>query len=53
LKQYYEKTGVKLNACHPRDIVDQIIDIARYRETPPAMTKEVIDSAWANYFVEL
>jgi len=53
LKEHYEKTGVKLNACHPRDIIDQIIDIARYRETPPVMTKEVIDSAWANYFVEL
>ena len=53
LKEHYEKTGVKLNACHPRDIIDQIIDIARYRETPPVMTKEVIDGAWANYFVEL
>ena len=53
LKEHYEKTGVRLNACHPRDIIDQIIDIARYRETPPVMTKEVIDGAWANYFVEL
>jgi predicted ATPase with chaperone activity len=53
LKEHYEKTGVKLNACHPRDIIDQIIDIARYRETPPVMTNEVIDGAWANYFVEL
>jgi len=53
LKEHYEKTDVKLNACHPRDIIDQIIDIARYRETPPVMTKEVIDAAWANYFVEL
>lgn len=53
LKEHYEKTGIKLNACHPRDIMDQIIDIARYRGTPPAMSKEVIDEAWANYFVEL
>ena len=53
LKEHYEKTGVKLNACHPRDIIDQIIDIARYRESPPVMTKEVIDIAWANYFVDL
>ncbi|MEK7850672.1 MAG: ATPase [Deltaproteobacteria bacterium] len=53
LKEHYEKTGIKLNACHPRDIIDQIIDIARYRGTPPVMTKDVIDEAWANYFVEL
>jgi len=53
LKEHYEKTGIKLNACHPRDIIDQIIDIARYRGTPPVMSKEVVDEAWANYFVEL
>jgi hypothetical protein len=53
LKEHYEKAGVKLNACHPRDIIEQIIDIARFRETPPVMTKEIIDEAWANYFVEL
>ena len=53
LNEHYEKTGIKLNACHPRDIIDQIIDIARYRETAPSMKKEVIDEAWANYFVEL
>lgn len=53
LKEHYEKTGTKLNACHPRDILDQIIDIARYRGIPPVMTKDVIDAAWGNYFVEL
>jgi len=53
LNEHYEKTGISLNACHPRDIIDQIMDIARYRGTPPLMTKEVIDEAWANYFVEL
>jgi predicted ATPase with chaperone activity len=53
LKEHYERTSIKRNACHPRDIIDQIIDIARYRGTPPVMSREVIDEAWANYFVEL
>jgi hypothetical protein len=53
IKEHYEKTGIKLNACHPRDIIDQIVDIARYRGIPPAITREVIGEAWGNYFVEL
>lgn len=53
LKDKYEKTGIRLNACHPRDIIEQIIDISRYRGIPPSMTREVIDEAWGNYFVEL
>jgi hypothetical protein len=53
LKEYYEKTGVKLNACHPRDVVDQILDSARYRNTTPVLDKQFIDEAWQNYFVEI
>jgi hypothetical protein len=52
-KEYYEKSDIKLNACHPRDIVDQIVDIARYRSTTPILVKEFIDEAWRNYFVPL
>lgn len=53
LKEQYQKNGVKLNACHPRDLIDQIIDITRYRQTQPVLTKELIAEAWANYFVKL
>ncbi len=52
LKEYYDKSGLKLNACHPRDIVDQIIDIARYKSDTPVLSREMIDDAWRNYFVE-
>lgn len=37
----------------PRDLIDQIIDITRYRQTRPVLTKELIAEAWANYFVKL
>lgn len=53
LKEHYQQTGVKLNACHPRDLIDQIVDITRYRQTQPVLTKELITEAWANYFVKL
>ena len=53
LDEHYEKTGIKMNACHPRDIIDQIIDISRYKEKTPRLEQEIIDEAWNNYFVEI
>jgi energy-coupling factor transporter ATP-binding protein EcfA2 len=50
---YYRKLNVSFNACHPRDLLDQIIDIAHYRGKSPEFTKEAVAEAWANYFVEL
>jgi predicted ATPase with chaperone activity len=52
-KEHYQKNGVQLNACHPRDLIDQVIDITRYRQTQPLLTRELISEAWANYFVKL
>jgi len=48
---YYRRLDVPFNACHPRDIVDQIIDEAHYRQHAPAMTREAIASAWECHFV--
>ncbi len=53
LRNYYRRLGVRLNACHPRDLVDQVIDNAHYYKHAPELTKEYIDDAWANYFVEM
>lgn len=53
LTEYYTKMGVRLNACHPRDIVDQIIDNAHYYKQARRLTREGIDIAWQNYFVEM
>lgn len=53
LKEYYIKPRRPLRACHPRDIVDEIIDIAKYMNVPPTLSKELIDRACEAYFVEL
>ena len=53
MKNYYKKLGVKLNACHPRDIIDHIIDDAHYYNRSPQLTKEAIANAWDSYFVEM
>jgi MoxR-like ATPase len=49
----YGKNSVKLNACHPRDIIDHIVDIAHYYRRPPELTRENISAAWQNYFVQM
>jgi predicted ATPase with chaperone activity len=53
LQEWYIKPQRKMRASHPRDLCDQIIDIARYLEVEPSMTKELLDQAAESYFVEL
>ncbi|MBN1305011.1 MAG: AAA family ATPase [Anaerolineales bacterium] len=53
LQEWYIKHNRKLRASHPRDLCDQIIDIANYLSIQPQMTKEMLDQAAHAYFVEL
>ena len=53
LQEYYVKQKRKLRANHPRDLVEQIKDIAAYMEIEPTLSKDLIDRASDAYFVEL
>jgi len=53
LQEYYIKRNRKLRASHPRDLCDQILDIAAYLSVQPVMSREMIDRAAQAYFVEL
>ncbi|MFB0537822.1 MAG: ATP-binding protein [Anaerolineae bacterium] len=53
LQEHYIKPRIPLRACHPRDIIDQLIDIARYQNRPPVLVKDLIDKACEAYFVDL
>jgi MoxR-like ATPase len=53
LQEYYIKRNRKMRASHPRDLCDQILDIARYQSSEPTMSKEMIDRASQAYFVDL
>ncbi|MDP3721691.1 MAG: ATP-binding protein, partial [Anaerolineaceae bacterium] len=53
LQEWYIKPARKLRASHPRDLCDQILDIAHYLAVEPVMSKEMIDKAAESYFVEL
>ena len=53
LKEYYQKRHIEPRACHPRDLLDEMLDIARYMNIPPAMSVELLEQACESYFVEL
>lgn len=53
IQEWYIKRGRKLRANHPRDLCEQMLDVSRYLNLEPAMSKELIDRAAESYFVEL
>jgi predicted ATPase with chaperone activity len=53
LQEWYIKKGRKMRASHPRDLCDQIIDIAHYLSVEPAMTRDLLDRAAESYFVDI
>jgi predicted ATPase with chaperone activity len=53
LQEWYIRRGRKLRASHPRDLCDQVLDIAQYLDVEPYMNSDMIDRAASAYFVEL
>jgi len=53
LQEWYIKPNRKLRASHPREICDQILDISRYLNVEPELTKDLLDRAAEAYFVNL
>ncbi len=39
-----------MKACEPRDLVSRFLDICQYKGLPPALTEDLLDLAWNNYF---
>lgn len=53
MQEWYIKKHRALKACHPRDLLDQIFDIASYQGIQPQMTRELLDQACESYFVNM
>jgi len=47
----YRSRCMPLSACHPRDLIEHIINYARYYSQPPEMNEATIRFACDNYFV--
>ena len=51
IENHYQPTDRPFAACQPRDLLDQVIDIAHYRNETPELSEELLDGAARNYFV--
>jgi len=49
--QFYENEQIEPRRCHPRDVLDHLCDLARYRNEPPLLTPELLERACQSYFV--
>jgi len=53
IQKHYIGAERTMRCCHPRDIVDQIHDIATYFGMRPALSEKLIDAACDGYFADL
>lgn len=51
IDRHYRPLNRNFAACHPRDLLDQVMDISAYKGHPPQLNEEVLDAAARNYFV--
>ena len=52
LRRHYEPFGRAIRACHPRDLLDQVTALCRYRGIEPVITRDLLDAACASYFID-
>jgi hypothetical protein len=52
LRKYYQPRKLQMRACHPRDLVEQVVNMCRYHNREPVITRELLDAACASYFIE-
>lgn len=52
LTTYYDGGQRPMDACHPRDLIEQILDYCTFHRLPPTLSRENLDRACGIYFVE-
>ena len=53
IREHYTKPERALKNSHPRDLLDQLIDLAKYKGMALEMAPELLDRAAAAYFADL
>jgi hypothetical protein len=51
-RKYYQPRRLQMRACHPRDLVEQVVDMCRYQSRTPVLTRDLLDAACQSYFLE-
>jgi hypothetical protein len=50
-RNYYDGAGIAPRACHPRDIVDHVLDVAKYEGVAPHLSTDYLRRACDAYFL--
>lgn len=50
-RTFYDGRGIPVRACHPRDILDKIVEAANWNGEAPRLTPEAIDAVCRSYFL--
>ena len=51
-REYYEGRGLEIRACHPRDLLEQVITLCRYRKQPLQVSVDLLEEACQTYFLD-
>ena len=49
--EFYGDGTIQPRRCHPRDVLDHLVDIAGYRGEPPRLSPELMGQACRSYFL--
>jgi hypothetical protein len=52
LATYFRPRGIPLRGCHPRDLLNQVASMLRYRGGPRELTLPLLYAACESYFVD-
>jgi len=52
-REFYEGRGIPPRACHPRDIVNHVLDLARYLGSEPITSGKMLELACRSYFLDV
>jgi hypothetical protein len=53
MREHYIKANRPLRAVHPRDLLRQLVGLARYQTMPPQLIPHLIDQAANTYFIPI
>ncbi len=51
-RNFYHAHSIAPRGCHPRDLIDHLVDIAKYLETPPSLSQDLVERAGRSYFLD-
>jgi hypothetical protein len=51
-RRYYQPRNLQMRACHPRDLIEQVLDRCRFHGREPVITRELLDEACESYFLD-